>query len=375
MAQPTILSPLERLAKATIAEARLYPAIRRAGGWPRVAFLASQGKVQSGLLRAHNISDGLKSLGWASIVLDPSLSLAQRNRVLDRFKPDVVVLQQCRHRLNRAEHVAKWRFVLDIDDADFLDSRLTAVLECVASRAAGVMAGSRYLAGWASRFNSNVSIVWTGTPLSDSPRPGHRQRPPLIAWAQSGPLQYPDELAFCRDVILKVVSRIGPVDLRLYDCQGQQGHPVLAELQAAGVRLQLVPFMAYDQFLVSLQQIAVGLSPLAGHDFSLGKSFGKILGYIDARVPVICSDKADHGLFFTPESGIVSDDQDVWVDAICRLLADPDARDRMAASAHGQAMARLSTDAVASQVHGILSKIRSQSFDDLHRRWQPKDAH
>lgn len=370
MASVRIASSVKRLLGRVIRELHLYPAIIRAGERPRVAFLNSQGSVQSGLLRAHNIAAGLASHGWASIVIDPSLSLVQRNRLLERFKPDVVVVQQCRHRLNRLEHISKWHFVLDIDDADFLDPKLTPVLESVASYAAAVMAGNCYLRDWALQFNSNVSVVWTGTPLTAAPRPSHRQRAPIITWAQSGPLGYPDELAFCRDIILGVVSRIGPVDFRLYDCEGKENHPVLKDLEAAGVRLQLLPFMKYDQFLASLQQASIGLSPLAGRNFSLGKSFGKILGYIDARVPVICSDSADHGLFFTSQSGVVSNDPDVWVDAICCLLADPDARDRMAASAYDLALSRLSTEAATRQVHEILSQVRLEAVNALPRQTQ-----
>ena len=227
----------------------------------------------------------------------------------------------------------------------------------------GWTSGSRFLHDWAVQFNDDVSIVWTGTPLSTAPRPDHHARQPIITWAQADPLGYPDEMRFCRDVMLNVVSRIGPVDFRLYRCVRQENHPILREMATAGVRLQILPFMDYAQFLVSLRDVSIGLSPLAGRNFSLGKSFGKILGYIDARVPVICSDEADHDLFFAAGSGIVSNDRKTWADAICRLIADPDARNRMADAAHDAALSRLSTEAVTLQVHRILSQVRLKTLD------------
>ncbi|MEY8842268.1 hypothetical protein AB9K41_24835, partial [Cribrihabitans sp. XS_ASV171] len=59
--------------------------------------------------------------------------------------------------------------------------------------------------------------------------------------------------------------------------------------------MELKPFMSYDEFLASLRDVAVGLSPVhPDSDFSKGKSFGKILAYLDAKVPVICSEAVDH---------------------------------------------------------------------------------
>lgn len=356
------LSSARRLVGSLLREAQLYPAMLRARTRPRVAFLPNHAKVGSGLLRAQNVATGSAAQGWASIVVASNLDLAQRNRVLRRFRPDAVVLQTTRHPLNRAEYLKDRPIVPDLDNADLLNPAAALVLQDVATQARAVMAGSRFIGDWASQFNGNVSIVWTGTPLSNAPRPDHRNRQPIVTWAQADPLAYRDELLFCREVMLAVAGRTGCVVLRLYGCAGQDGHPVLRDLASAGVRLQLLPRMGYDAFLASLQETAIGLSPLSGKDFSLGKSFGKILGYIDARVPVVCSDGADHALFFGPQSGVVSNDPAVWVEAICRLLADPAARNRMADAAHDAALSRLSLDAVTRQVHAILSRIRDEDL-------------
>lgn len=364
MTKESLSASAKRLFGPLVREIQLYPAVFRRGARPRVAFLTYNPKVQSGLLRATNIARGLDGHGWASIVVPANLSLRQRNRVLHYFRPDVVVLQKCRHPLNRAEYLKNWPIVLDLDDADFVNPKASSVLQEVATQARAVMAGSGFIRDWAARFNQNVSVVWTGTPFSKVPRPDHQERKPIVTWAQADPLGYPDEMQFCRDVLLKVVSRIGPVDFRLYRCVGQEDHPILKELASAGVRLQLLPHLRYEEFLASLQEVAIGLSPLAGHGFSLGKSFGKILGYIDAHVPVICSDRADHSQFFDSSSGVVSNDSDVWADAICKLIADPIARNRMAEAAHNAALSQLSLEAVTLQVHLILSRVLRENRDD-----------
>lgn len=342
----SVVTSLRRFASRVLREAALYPALARGrGAGRRIAFLPSDGPVQSSMLRAYNIAKDLEKRGWATIVLPVQLTLAQRRRVLGAFRPDVVVVQQCRHHLNRPEYLADWTTVLDIDDADFLDPALTSVLERMARQAEGVICGSRYIRNWALPFNRHATVIWTTMPIS--PLVGGGAAPeeePVVTWAQSSPLGYPNELEFVREVMAEVARRRGGVRLRLYGWQGDRDHPVLADLAAKGVKVDLLPFMPYDAFVSSLATAAVGLSPIIPEGFSNGKSFGKILAYLDARVPVICSDEVDHALFFTRGTGVVSNDRQVWVDEICRLLDDPKAGADMADKAYADYVRRLSTD-------------------------------
>ena len=101
--------------------------------------------------------------------------------------------------------------------------------------------------------------------------------------------------------------------------------------------------------------MAVGLSPIVpGSVFSRGKSFGKILGYLDAGVPVICSDEADHALFFRDGTGVVSNDPVRWRAEIARLLADPAARQDMAGRARAELCRRLTLAEAARRVGAAL---------------------
>jgi glycosyltransferase involved in cell wall biosynthesis len=99
----------------------------------------------------------------------------------------------------------------------------------------------------------------------------------------------------------------------------------------------------------------VGLSPICtGSPFSRGKSFGKVLAYLDRGVPVVASDEADHALFFTRDTGILSNDPTVWADEIVRLLADPGARQAMADAGARALRERLSVEAAARHVDRAL---------------------
>jgi len=117
----------------------------------------------------------------------------------------------------------------------------------------------------------------------------------------------------------------------------------------------LLPLLSYDRFVKSLYEVSIGLSPIVyAFEFSRGKSFGKILGYLDAKVPIIASDHADHGLFFSGESGVISNDPDRWIEAATFLLKDSCARNAMADRAFDLFRAQLTTPVAARKVSDFL---------------------
>lgn len=342
---------------------------------PRVLFLPTHDRNgMSCGLRAFNVSDALNGMGWHAITLPGKLSAAQRDRILRRFRPDIVVFQQMRHHLNRVETVPDGTpIVLDIDDADFADPRHADLMEDTARRVAGVICGSRFVQDWADRFNANTTIVWTGgDPGTAHPTP-QADRRPIVSWAVSNATRYSAEFDFVADFVLRLaeVSRT-PFIYRQYGWDGASDHPRLAQIRDAGVEVEVVRgLMPYPKFLASLDQIAVGLAPLITQsEFSRGKSFGKVLGYLQARVPVLCSDAADHSLFFTDRTGVVSNDQDVWVRTAADWLANPAKREAIAHAAYEDYSMRLSTQQAARQVAAFLT----QTLDGVCAAPQPQHA-
>jgi len=318
------------------------------------------------MLRAYDIADELEGLGWSCLVLHMRLRVSQRKRLMRLFKPDLVLVQQCRHPLNRIEHLDDWPIVLDIDDADFLDPTMHPVIDPVARRAKGVICGSRFVCDWASQLNTNTTIVWTGTPVSPNRPPPQAHRRRIVTWAQSAPIGYAAEFAMIHRIMCDVARRSAPFTFRLYGWNAPPSHPYLDELRTLGVEIELLPFMPYTEFLRSLREVAVGLSPIVPVDFTRGKSFGKILGYLDAGVPVVCSDEADHSLFFTPESGVVTNDHDTWVEAICGLLADSQSRQNMADAAYARFVSKLSIEAAAKSVDRFLRPLLAENRGAPH---------
>jgi len=326
-------------------------------GGTHVMFFPSSGRERSSLLRAYNIAQALNTNGWAAVVVPAQLTQKQRLRLMALFKPNIVVLQQGRHPLNDAALFGNIPFVYDIDDADCLDPRCIAREEALATAARGVMAGSSYIADWYARFNPQVATIWTGGPIRSGSRPRHCTRPTIVTWAQSEPMRYPREFDFVEAVALRVRERRGQMRLRLYGWREAFDHPRLTSLREGGVELELMRPIKYRDFVASLEDCAIGLSPvMVENKFSRGKSFGKILAYLDAKVPVICSDQVDHGAFFKAGSGVVSNDPLVWVNEIDHLLDNPERRDATADAAFSSYCADLSTEAAAEKVSAFLHR-------------------
>ena len=106
-------------------------------------------------------------------------------------QPDFVLLQKCRDPLNRPEYFPGSLTVLDLDDADFVDPKLVGIMEQVASRCNGAIAGSRFVARWLDQFCPSVVVVWTGSPLTNStPKSRPSQRGSVVGWAVSDVLGY-----------------------------------------------------------------------------------------------------------------------------------------------------------------------------------------
>ena len=337
------------------------PAILRKAK-PKVAFLPSSGGTGAGHLRAVLVAKQLRIKGWNAVSIPPQLEPEQRERFLKRLKPDALVFQQCRHPFNDNHHAYGFKYILDVDDADFHDVRLKRRMEDTATQAAGVIAGSRYIKAWAGQFNPTCEIIWTGTPISPGVRPSHSDRAiglPVVTWAQSSPLDYPAELDFVARIIRGVAGRDNGFSLRLYGINSDDEQiKIRKTIGFDQIQIETLPSLSYAGFLTSLRSASVGLSPIIiASPFSRGKSFGKILGYLDAMVPVVCSDHADHALFFTEGTGFVSNDEGEWQSCILELIRNAALRDDMARKAFASFEQRLSVARAADLVGKFIKSV------------------
>lgn len=327
------------------------------GRGPLAVFLPARGKEGSSLLRVYNIARALRGLGWRTFVLSWRLTLVQRRRFLDAASPDIVVMQGVRHELNRPSLYPEFPIVMDLDDADFHLAHLSEALRVAMPSVSAAIAGSAYVADWCRAAGApRAHVVWTGLPVSLLSRPSHHTRPPVVAWAQTRPMTYRREADLVRSVMHRVSQQYPEVLLRLYDRQPGDGEDFADWFRSAGIRTEWYRAARFGDYITMFDDVALGLAPLCTETpFSRGKSFGKILTYLDRHVPVICSAAGEHCAFFDDETGIIVRSVEDWVGAVGRLLNDPALRQCLATAGFSAFKNRLSLDAASRRVDRFLT--------------------
>lgn len=315
----------------------------------------------SGDLRGRALVPELRRLGWRAVCVPPHLGLAQRLRIVNAERPDVILFQSQRHPLNRPSYFAGIPCVYDADDADFFDPKFTEVVpECCRDSAAAI-AGSRFVARAFRHHNANVTVVWTGSyvrPSAGATPSDRRDR--VVAWATLDPVGYRHEAELVFRVIEQLADRTR-FRFAVYGAREETRDQLEASLEPIrrkGVPVEVFSRMPYTKFVRSLESAAVGLHPVClAAPFSRGKSFGKLLAYLIAGAAVVTSDAVDNPLFFHHgvNGMLVPEEVERWVDCCERLLADPAARKRIAERGQADFARRLTTaraaELVSRQLH------------------------
>jgi hypothetical protein len=318
---------------------------------PRVMFSPSAGNggYSSGL-RGYAIAKELRNFGWRTSVMPKQLELSQRQRLVHLECPDVIVLQKAKHPLNRPKFYPNATCVFDLDDSDFLDPIYQdGTIECMRS-SSGVIAGSRFVAEFAGKYNSHVETIWTSSTPSKH-QPEHKLLPPVVAFATSDADKYPRECAFVTSALSRVRSR--DWQFWLFGVRDPiVGDRMVADLKDRGIPCQIFPFMGYAKFQKLMETVSIGLAPIVPSNSAevAGKSFGKILSYLNCRAATVASDFADHPLFFeNGTNGYLASSPAEFAKCIDLLLSNSQLREQVAERAYKDYVDKLSTHAAAKK--------------------------
>jgi hypothetical protein len=315
-------------------------------------------------LRGYALAEALNNLSWRATVIPHQLELKQRNRIIKLEKPQILVLQSPRHPLNRPHLYPNQFCVLDLDDADFLDPICkNTVIDCAKGSQAAI-AGSRYVASFLKQYCKKVKVVWTGSQPLDKREEFVKDNPPIIAWACSSPFSYLEEAKLVQKIILSLSKNIhcqfwliGVQDLN-------QGSNFIQPIVDYGIPCKLIPFLPYSKLLDVLKKVSIGLAPLLPEEsiFSSGKSFGKILAYLNTNAVVIASNCVDHPLFFKDGvNGFLASTVTEWIQAIEFLINTPEVRFSIAEKAKNDYLERLSVQASAAITDSTLRSFLDSS--------------
>ena len=249
--------------------------------------------------------------------------------------------------------------MFDVDDADICDPRTRdAAIEC-GSESQAIIVSNQFLYSLFSQYNQNTHSLDKHLPVPTTPkRSSPRSQEPVVVWAQLDATSWLYESEFVRDVVGKLRSR-GPVRFLLIG-EGNRAaaNQYVQPLSNLGVECRVLGRLRYRQYISALSQGAVGLNPSTDQDsYSRGRSSGKVLGYMLARVPIVTANNSDYSQFFVHGiNALVAKeaDTDTWVEYCRELLEDESLRERLTDSAVEKLQDCLSTTRAVQSVDRIL---------------------
>lgn len=248
--------------------------------------------------------------------------------------------------------------VLDVDDAIFLSQRFGAV-DRIAHHADLVICGNEFLARYFSRLAA-TTVLPTAVD-TDRFVPGTRtDAPRVIGWSGTqGNFPY---LHAIEPQLAAVLDRFPDVRLRIISNK----EPSFSQLDP-----RRVDFIAWspEVEVPSLQDLTVGIMPLADGEWERGKCSFKMLTYMAVGIPVVVSkvgmneEVLSHG-----RAGLLAASASDWIEALSEILMDGDLGAEMGRIGRGVVETHYAARVVGSRLADILGDVVSESRSRVGRK-------
>lgn len=212
--------------------------------------------------------------------------------------------------------------VYDFDDAIFVGRRERAV-RWLCQRAGWVTPGNDYLAQYARRHTSRVTIIPTviDTGAYQVRKPGEDEKRVKVRVGWSGSDQSIRATLFPRLEMLKTLQMRVPFELVVIT----NTRPTLA----ADFDWSFVPWRESDEHLLSTR-MDIGIMPLKDDPFQKGKCGLKLLQYMAAGLPTVASPVGVNSEIVLPGlTGFLASTDQEWHQAIEQLVRSSDLRSTM----------------------------------------------
>lgn len=250
--------------------------------------------------------------------------------------------------------------VVDYDDAVHLNYEqhrnplvrriLRSKVSGIVTRSRQVITGNRYLAEWATRFNSNVTVIPTSVdlrkyPLGTIARPANAK--PVIGWIGTPItakylklLERPLRALRTRtDFVLKV---IGAPDF------GMDGIEI--------VHVRWKESTEVDE----LRTCDIGVMPIPDEPWGYGKSALKLIQYLAAGVAAVASPVgANCDVVKEGENGLLARTESDWIEKLALLIEQPALRRQLTQTGRHTVEERFSLQANAPRFADVLRRATS----------------
>lgn len=231
------------------------------------------------------------------------------------------------------------RLVLDVDDGIFL--QMPDKIDRLIEMSDHIVVSNEPIAEYVRERHANVTLIPTVVSVERF-RPAERSANsrPVVGWI--GTIPNMPFLEVCAPALREVASRhdfefmvVGPTD------------QPLQQIDLQGVKVRFEPWTAAGE-VQQLQRMDIGLMPLpSGQDWMRYKAATKLVQYLAVGIPAVASPIGVNATILAGNQvGFAAEDHAGWVEALERLIGDPDLRQTM-----GDAGRRLVTEQYSMEVN------------------------
>lgn len=228
--------------------------------------------------------------------------------------------------------------------------------ETIIRRSAHVMAGNRYLADYAQKFNDNVTVVPTTIDTEKyTVEPKKRSVDvPVIGW--SGSFSTVQHLDTIREA-LQELSNKHRFKLRVIGT---------AKYYLDGVQTEAIEWRSETE-VDDLRAIDIGVMPLPDDEWSKGKCGLKALQYMALGIPTVCSPVGvNTEIIQDGQNGYIADSPTEWVEKLSRLILDKESRLRLGNAGRQTVEEKYSAIAQAPKVFDLFQSVVTKNAQTKH---------
>jgi len=249
------------------------------------------------------------------------------------------------------------RLVYDIDDAVFArpaweqspDPRGSARVANTIGRCRAVIAGNRYLAGYAREFCPDVTVIPTGVDLSSLPDPGPGRSESGVTVGWTGTRENLWYLRQIREIFPRLQRKFGQ-EIRFQIISN-------GSLEISGASVEHVPWSLKEEYR-NLSRLDVGLAPLGDDPWSRGKCGFKAIQYMSLGIPPVASRAGVHPEIISDgETGFLARDLDEWEEKVSCLVRDRGMRERIGRAAREKVARSFSLESNLPRLIEVLERV------------------
>jgi glycosyltransferase involved in cell wall biosynthesis len=229
--------------------------------------------------------------------------------------------------------ILKKPFIFDFDDAIFLPAtswpnsfivryknpkKLTDILKT----SCHVIAGNNYLAGYALRYNSSVSII--PTPIDTNkyfPQAPKSNKELIIGWI--GSITTLNFLNDMKKVFIKLSQQFPQIKFKI----------VGGSFAIDGLHNIVSKNWSMEDEISDLGSFDIGLMPMPDDEWTRGKCGFKAILYMSMGIPCVCSPiGVNKEIIKDGINGFLAASEEEWLDKLTQLINDANLRQRIGAA-------------------------------------------